>query len=103
MKRGVKPFVYLFFPPHNTLDRRRPLAILFLTQEVDPMEGLPITPGIRKKLMEAGIHGNRISNWKAGLARPNKHVAPTVARIMKMSVRRVMGIPREELQPSNCA
>jgi len=53
--------------------------------------------------MEAGIHGNRISNWKAGLARPNKHVAPTVARIMKMSVRRVMGIPREELQPSNCA
>ena len=63
------------------------------------MEGLPITPGIRKKMMEAGIAGNRISNWKSGLARPNKHVAPTVARIMRMSVRRVMGIPSEEPQP----
>ncbi|MBF8259449.1 MAG: hypothetical protein HW377_1823 [Actinobacteria bacterium] len=67
------------------------------------MEGLPITPGIRKKLIEAGIPGNRISNWKTGLARPNKHVAPTVARIMKMSVRKVMGIPSEEPRPGNGA
>lgn len=59
------------------------------------MDGLPITPGQRKKLVAAGISPSRVSNWKMGVARPNKDVAPLVARILRMSVRKVMDIQSE--------